>query len=117
MTVQEAKAIFEELLTVPKEMIIKYDSVANDSQKTKLNDIYLAEQVAIESMEKQIPKKPIFVDVRFRHHGKNVSDGQSLDKCYKCPNCNTHIFHVWDSEKYCDHCGQKLDWEEGGTSD
>lgn len=69
-------------------------------------------QVAKKCMEKQIPKKPIFVDVRFRHHGKHISDGQSLDKCYKCPNCNTHIFHVWDDEKYCKCCGQALDWSE-----
>lgn len=69
-----------------------------------------AYQLAIKALEKQIPKKPIFVDVRFRHHGKSVSDGQSLCKCYKCPNCNTHIFHVFDDEKHCKRCGQKLDW-------
>ena len=67
---------------------------------------------AIVALEKQIPKKPQYVDTRFRHHGRKISDGSSLDKCYKCPNCNSHIFHVFDSEKCCIYCGQALDWSE-----
>ena len=69
----------------------------------------------IESLEKQIPKKPQYVDIRFRNHGKNISDGKSLSKCYKCPNCNTHIFHVFDSEKFCENCGQALDWSNNNV--
>ena len=65
---------------------------------------------AIVALEKQIPKKPQYVDTRFRHHGRKISDGSSLDKCYKCPNCNSHIFHVFDSEECCIYCGQALDW-------
>lgn len=68
-------------------------------------------KLAVEALGKQIPKKPIYVDIRFRNHGRNISDGSSLDKCYKCPNCWSHIFHVFDSEVYCKHCGQFLDWE------
>jgi hypothetical protein len=66
----------------------------------------------IKALEKQIPKKPTYVDTRFRNHGKNIADGASLSKCYKCPNCSLHIFHVFDSEVYCKHCGQALDWGE-----
>lgn len=66
----------------------------------------------IKALEKQIPKKPTYVDTRFRNHGKSIADGVSLSKCYKCPNCNSHIFHVFDSEIYCTHCGQALDWSE-----
>lgn len=69
-------------------------------------------EVAVEAIEKQIPKKPTYVDTRFRNHGRRVSDGCSLNKCYKCPSCWSHIFHVFDSEKYCIHCGQALDWGE-----
>ena len=71
-----------------------------------------AMEKAIEALEKQIPKKPQYVDTRFRHHGRKISDGSSLDKCYKCPNCNSHIFHVFDSEKCCKYCGQALDWSD-----
>lgn len=70
---------------------------------------------AIVALEKQIPKKPQYVDTRFRHHGRKISDGSSLDKCYKCPNCNGHIFHVFDSEKCCKYCGQALDWSENNV--
>lgn len=73
----------------------------------------IMEQPAVDvgdAIEKQKPQKPIYVDTRFRNHGKHISDGVSLSKCYKCPNCNSHIFHVFDSEKYCDRCGQALDW-------
>ena len=69
-------------------------------------------KLIIEALEKQIPKKPQYVDTRFRHHGRKISEGSSLDKCYKCPNCNSHIFHVFDSEKCCKYCGQALDWSD-----
>lgn len=69
-------------------------------------------EVAVEAIEKQVPKKPTYVDTRFRNHGRHVGDGCSLDRCYKCPSCWSHIFHVFDSEKYCIHCGQALDWGE-----
>lgn len=67
------------------------------------------------ALNKQTPKKPIFVDTRFRNHGRHIGDGVSLAKCYKCPNCWSHIFHVWDSERYCVHCGQALDWGDGNA--
>ena len=63
-----------------------------------------------EAVEKQIPKKPIFVDVRYRYHGRYISDGCSLSRCYKCPGCGDHIFYVFDTESYCSHCGQALEW-------
>lgn len=69
-------------------------------------------KMAIEALEKQIPKRPAYVDTRFRIHGKNISDGVSLSKCYKCPNCTLHIFHVFDSETHCKFCGQALDWND-----
>lgn len=72
-------------------------------------------KLIIEALEKQIPKKPQYVDTRFRHHGRKISEGSSLDKCYKCPNCNSHIFHVFDSEKCCKYCGQALDWSDNNV--
>ena len=74
-------------------------------------DVESIARVAIKALEKQIPKKPEFIDTRFRYHGKNIADGSSLDKCYKCPNCSSHIFRVFDSEVYCKYCGQALDWD------
>ena len=65
-----------------------------------------------EAMKKQISKKPSFVDTRFRQRGERYGECVTLDRCYKCPSCNTHIFHDFDSEIYCKCCGQKIDWSE-----
>lgn len=71
-----------------------------------------------EAVEKQTAKRPEFVDTRFMNNGKHISDGCQLQKCYKCPNCNQHIFHVWDDELYCKYCGQHIDWsDEDGKTD
>lgn len=89
-------------------------SILNSARPRKgsYGRLQIAFDMAIKALEKQIPKKTTFVDTRFRHHGRSVSDGVSIAKCYKCPGCNTHIFHVWDDENYCKSCGQALDWSE-----
>lgn len=49
--------------------------------------------VAIQALEKQIPKKPDFTE----------------DKEFAlCPCCNGK--GLLNKQKYCDNCGQKLDW-------
>lgn len=49
----------------------------------------------IEAREKQIPKKPDFTE----------------DKEFAlCPCCNGK--GLFDKQKYCDNCGQKIDWSE-----
>ena len=53
-------------------------------------------QIAIQALEKQIPKKPIF----YAHD-------------YYCSVCNSLVGNnefEWKRFKYCDTCGQKLDW-------
>ena len=54
--------------------------------------------IAIEALEKQIPKKPIF----YAHD-------------YYCSVCNSLVGNnefEWKRFKYCDTCGQKLDWSD-----
>ena len=57
--------------------------------------------MAIEALEKQIPKKPL-------HMHKN----------YYCPICKEDGWMLWDDaipndmDKYCGKCGQAIDWEE-----
>jgi hypothetical protein len=54
-----------------------------------------AKNMAIQALEKQIPKKPDFTE----------------DKEFAlCPCCNGK--GLLDRQKYCDNCGQKLDWLE-----
>ena len=89
------------------------EQIAMEAKLAGVADCTVLNKAAIlDALSKQTPKKPIFVDTRFRNHGRHIGDGVSLDKCYKCPTCWSHIFHVWDSEKYCVCCGQALDWEE-----
>ena len=59
-------------------------------------------KTAIKELEKQIPKKP-----------KNIIIKPRLHKG-ECPICSRKMI---GGTIYCSKCGQKLDWEEGGTSD
>ena len=53
-----------------------------------------ARNMAIKALEKQIPKKPDFTE----------------DKEFAlCPCCNGK--GLLNKQKYCDNCGQKLNWE------
>lgn len=63
----------------------------------------------LEAIQKQVAKKP------------NIEQKGLLGvKMWHCPVCNKEIISDWNKDSannYCHHCGQKLDWEEGGTSD
>ena len=63
--------------------------------------------MAIQALEKQIPKKPIEYE----------------DKFYACPICKNVLLHKWKKYNtelmdksnglpYCLCCGQKLDWSD-----
>ena len=58
------------------------------------------------ALEKQIPKKPLYLGLRFQSNGRHRLD------CYRCPGCGGHIFHAFDSDIYCPRCGQALDWSD-----
>lgn len=106
------KIIIERNEKVDNAILGEIQKIANEEGiETK---IILNKNAIADALRKQIPMKPIFVDTRFRNHGRRISDGCSLAECYKCPNCKSHIFHVFDSEHYCIHCGQALDWRKKG---
>ena len=54
-------------------------------------------EVAVEALEKQIPKKPIKSDREIRYC-----------EVFKCPNCSFEF--SGRVSKYCYRCGQALDW-------
>ena len=70
----------------------------NDCKFTE--DDYKANEMAIQALEKQIPKKPIF-----------ANNMMTKDKFLMCPCCE---FRFPDSLVFlktrCWNCGQKLDW-------
>lgn len=62
--------------------------------------------IAIEALEKQLPKKPIFQHMIGEIKGK-----------FKCPCCNNLFTHEcptfpYEDMEHCSKCGQKLDWSE-----
>lgn len=88
-----------------------------ESNKPTSGYVMLQESIdmAIEALEKQIPKKPVhdgcFDSEGIWHEWKGVN-GRSYDLC---PNCNTNLCceMPYDNKpKYCKHCGQRLDFKE-----
>ena len=57
-----------------------------------------AYRMAIQALEKQIPKKPIYI--------ANLG----CAALWLCPVCERRI--VRSDLKYCHQCGQKLDWSD-----
>lgn len=58
-------------------------------------------RMAIEALEKQVPKKPIYVE----------DDGIRYTDSYRCPNCQG-AFAGTGIARYCYRCGQAIDWSE-----
>lgn len=61
-------------------------------------------RLAIEALEKQIPKKPIPID--WEQYKDKIINAKYLRGGCWCPNCK----HMIRSGEYCPDCGQKLDW-------
>ena len=81
-------------------------SVKDEIEEIKASKFITALKMAKEALEKQIPKKPI-VDPA------HLVDFQN----YHCPKCKNKIIARIDGkwiagklQKYCDNCGQALDW-------
>ena len=64
--------------------------------------------IAIKALEKQIPKKL-----------KTTEVGR-FGLVFLCPSCENNMAMIWNSvwqkgrynQKYCDNCGQALDWSD-----
>ena len=62
-----------------------------------------AKNMAIQALEKQIPKKVVLRHIR-KYDG--FDDGE-------CPTCGNSVLRDgFSNDVYCDNCGQKLDWSE-----
>jgi hypothetical protein len=99
MTPQEAIKQFE----FEKEMIA-FDAITGESKTFSCLDKdikIVADSMAIEALEKQIPKKPI----------KSKEQAIRYTASYVCPTCKMGFTGTGIAD-YCYHCGQRLDWEE-----
>ena len=84
-----------------------------------------ASRMAINELEKQIPKKPILkhdVSVMHINRGDQPHEWKSLESDnWHCPECDSFVgervfvhgrHHDQRKKKYCDNCGQRLDWSD-----
>lgn len=62
--------------------------------------------MAIEALQREIPKNPIVNYVADSEGARRLNDGWKEDS-YLCPVCHTYFGEVFE-EGYCRECGQKL---------
>ena len=81
--------------------------------------------LAINALEKQIQKKPILkhdVSVMHINRGNQPHEWKTLESDnWHCSECDSFVgervyvldrHHDQRKKKYCDNCGQKLDWSD-----
>lgn len=95
----------------PQEAIDVLERERNKSHWNSLDELKQASdawKMAIEALERQIPKKPEFVEDEYLNSFK----------CY-CPQCGfyfgtkgKHSVVLFDMPKYCPKCGQVTDWSD-----
>ena len=83
---------YEEAIKYAKENILAYTS-----------EMAEFEAIAIEAIEKQIPKKPMETKIPAKWGGHD----------YRCPVCATRVFE----QSYCMSCGQAIDCSDIDWSD
>lgn len=88
-------------MMVKKQCIIECPDDANDASK----EIIEAYNMAIEALEKQIPKKPIKKKMKI----KDCIDQIRFFEETVCPSCGERMCCDW---KFCFECGQSIDWGE-----
>ena len=75
-------------------LFMQIEDENNDCKFTE--DDYKANEMAINALEKQMPKKP------------KERDCIGFDTLV-CPKCKMALYLY---EPYCDNCGQKIDWSD-----
>lgn len=83
---------------------LKWIKTIKGLYKPLLKEANEACDVAIQALEKQIPKK-------VEYDGKYIDNGFTKYRMGKCTNCGR-----WHSSRdeiiYCSKCGQRLDWSD-----
>ena len=78
-------------------LFMQIEDENNDCKFTE--DDYKANEMAVQALEKQIPKKPI----------KSKNQVVRYVNTYYCPICELGITGT-NIAKWCYHCGKKIDW-------
>lgn len=86
---------------------VKNNFVQNLAENAYINMCSAEEmKIAIEALEKQIPKKPDLIGDGYDDNGNLIYD------TWICPCCETEYELDYDDYKFCPECGQAIDWSE-----
>ena len=79
---------------------LKYASPFKAVTFDEMNDFLAAKDMAIEALQKHIPKEPIW-------EGDGYADGEMVYSTWRCPNCDT-AYEEDEVYHYCPMCGQQI---------
>jgi hypothetical protein len=96
----------EEIYMSPEEAIKRIEDHIRVHHIGEYPHIYLKEalDMALEALEKQIPEKPDL-------EGDGYWDGELVYDTSYCPRCNQDYEIEYHTPKFCENCGQALNWE------
>lgn len=77
----------------------------SDGAKGRILEKVKTYGIAIQSLEKQIPKRPTYDGDGYAPDGTFVWDE------WLCPDCGARYEVDYDNYDYCPNCGQAIDWE------
>lgn len=105
----KARQSNEEAIKELKEDRALYESnIVEVGDGTPDGQLLLALDMAIDALEKQIPKKPTFEGKGFDGNVNTTHD------TWICPCCGEgyEVDYYCDDYKYCPWCGQMIDWRD-----
>lgn len=88
------------------ELVCEMEIASNEKWKEKLNKEYSTLKHAREAVEKQI-KQPALVSVQAEDIKIGAATFKAGTKTYRCPCCGSWLTL---SKKYCDACGQAIEF-------
>ena len=89
------------------ERIKEHTEIHFKKEKGRCPLITEALNMAINSLEKQIPKRPDYEGDGYDDKGNLIYD------TWICPNCGCKDYEVdYDDFEHCPNCGQAIDWSE-----
>lgn len=94
----------EAIQTLKEDRALYEGDIVEAGDGTPDGQLLLALDMAIEALEKQVPKKPI------KHY--YLDRYCVVDYYYQCPTTCNVKFQLSNTYHFCPNCGQALDWRD-----
>ena len=82
------------------------ERLAITDYRQQIPEYYEAIELAVEALEKQMPKKPIKTKIATLNKSPEAI---SWEQIHCCPRCESNLAPQY---KYCPQCGLEIDWSE-----